>query len=77
MKRPSAQWVQLIADGGWQHRPDGTYWGVLTRTLPSGITQEVCHRPASAACLSGWVLYADCKLVDEADSLDDLLERAG
>lgn len=73
MKRPGPQWVQLIADGGWQHVADGSYFGRLLLDFGPELQNryEILHvgQPVPyRLVLNGKPLYEG--------SLDECLERA-
>jgi len=70
MKPKSTDWPQLIRDGGWDHRPDGSYWGVLRRVTSDGALLEVVHKRTESA----FVLLKDSVFQFEGD-LSDCLER--
>ena len=70
MKHKSVQYVQLMADGGWEKRPSGGFWPIITRTI-NGY-EQACIRPPNVV---GWQLWEDGQMIFEG-TLDECLIKA-
>jgi len=76
MKHPAPEWPQLLRDGNWTHKPNGSYWGVLCNTASGasevqGAELEIRHVQDG----SEFVLLVDGQ-PQERGFLTELLELA-
>jgi len=71
MKRSEVEWPKLLEEGGWQHLPDGTYWGYYKRDGRNGRLLTIYH----CGDETGWRLLADGQPLAVGD-LDGILTEA-
>lgn len=69
MKHPAPEWPRIINEMGWQHLPNGSYWGRLVLDMPDGRHGEIVHVEDGCA----FRLFVDGNLQLEGD-LTDCLE---